>query len=75
VVFFMLTLEPMSATCASHLDRAGRVLFFFSTLAFEQEHVATLPLVLLLLDYWPLKRFPDFPPSPTAAASRFRLPI
>ena len=34
--------------------------------------VATLPFVLLLLDYWPLKRISNFRPSPhNGAAGRF----
>jgi protein O-mannosyl-transferase len=49
-------------------------LIFFALGLLAKPMLVTLPFVMLLLDYWPLKRFPisDFPPSlRSSAASRF----
>jgi protein O-mannosyl-transferase len=65
-LFFMLTLgayvryvekskvqSPKSKVCY------GLTLVFFALGLMSKPMVVTLPLVLLLLDYWPLKRFPQ----------------
>ncbi len=47
-------------------------LLFFVCGLMSKPMLVTWPLVMLLLDYWPLKRISDFPPSPRlGAASRF----
>jgi tetratricopeptide (TPR) repeat protein len=63
-MFFMLTLgayvsyvrHPRSAV------RYGAVLLFFALGLLSKNMLVTLPFVLLLLDYWPLKRVSDFSP-------------
>lgn len=61
-LFFMLTLlayhryvrSPSSGT------RRGAVILLFALGLLSKNMLVTLPFVLLLLDYWPLKRMPDF---------------
>jgi protein O-mannosyl-transferase len=58
-VFFMLTLAAYvryvdKDSLASYLT----VVFLFALGLMSKPMVVTLPLVLLLLDYWPLRRFP-----------------
>jgi Flp pilus assembly protein TadD len=63
-MFFMLTLgayvsyvrHPRSAV------RYSAVLLFFALGLLSKNMLVTLPFVLLLLDYWPLKRVSDFSP-------------
>ena len=60
-LFFMLTLGAY-ARYVRHPWSLGRYLLVALTLALglmSKPMVVTLPLVLLLLDYWPLKRFPQ----------------
>jgi Flp pilus assembly protein TadD len=60
---------------------AGRIsysywlaLLFFALGLMSKPMLVTWPFVMLLLDYWPLKRIYDFPPSPHfGAASRFTI--
>jgi tetratricopeptide (TPR) repeat protein len=61
-LFFMLTIwayanyvrRPFSAI------RYGAMAVFFALGLLSKNMLVTLPFVLLLLDYWPLSRFPDF---------------
>ncbi len=71
--FFMLTLGAYVRNVRKpSWTGQGAVMFFFTLGLLSKSMVATLPLVLLLLDYWPLKRISDFQPSPhSGAASRF----
>jgi tetratricopeptide (TPR) repeat protein len=60
-LFFMLTLGAY-AGYARHRWSLGRYLMVVLMLALalmSKPMVVTLPFVLLLLDYWPLKRFPQ----------------
>ena len=50
---------PSPATHHSSLFH-GLVLLFFALGLMSKPMLVTLPLVLLLLDYWPLRRFPEF---------------
>ena len=50
---------PSPATHHSSLFH-GLVLLFYSLGLMSKPMLVTLPLVLLLLDYWPLRRFPEF---------------
>ena len=71
--FFMLTIGAYVRNVRKP-SWTGRVsvLLFFTLGLLSKSMVATLPFVLLLLDYWPLKRIPNFPPSPhSGAAGRF----
>ena len=58
--FWMLTI----LTYAGYVDQPGKfryflVLLFFALGLMAKPMVVTLPFVLLLLDYWPLRRFKD----------------
>jgi tetratricopeptide (TPR) repeat protein len=71
--FFMLTIGAYvrNARQPSWTSQVA-VMFLFTLGLLSKSMVATLPLVLLLLDYWPLKRISNFPSSPhSGAASRF----
>ncbi len=73
-VFFMLTLWAYARYARSNRASSGRymialVLFALGLLC--KPTLVTLPFVLLLLDYWPLRRFAlQSPPSFTPADSR-----
>src|SRR6266446_4489895 len=73
-VFFMLTLWAYARYARSSQPSSGRymialVLFALGLLC--KPTLVTLPFVLLLLDYWPLRRFAlQSPPSFTPADSR-----
>ncbi len=60
-LFFMLTLGAYVRNVRKP-SRTGQiaVLLFFTLGLLSKSMVATLPFVLLLLDYWPLKRISDF---------------
>ena len=59
--FFLLTLLAYSSYRSSQRGRAGRfyllALFLFALGLMSKPMLVTLPFVLLLLDFWPLKRF------------------
>ncbi|HEY4285280.1 MAG TPA: tetratricopeptide repeat protein [Chthoniobacterales bacterium] len=60
-VFFMLTLMAYAAYAHSERRSIGRylmVVVFFALGLMCKPTLVTLPFVLLLLDYWPLKRWP-----------------
>jgi tetratricopeptide (TPR) repeat protein len=59
--------------------RYGQTLVLFALGLMAKPMLVTLPLVLLLLDYWPLRRFPEASPGategcPEAACQRCPLP-
>lgn len=57
--FWMLTMLAYVDYASSRRKRAyAYLLFFFILGLMSKAMIVTLPLVLLLLDYWPLKRFP-----------------
>lgn len=60
-LFFMLTLSAYEAYVRrrSSGNQYGRVLLFFALGLMCKPTLVTLPLVLLVLDYWPLCRFRD----------------
>ncbi len=60
-LFFMLTIAAYvrNARQPSRIGQAA-VLLFFTLGLLSKSMVVTLPFVLLLLDYWPLKRISDF---------------
>jgi tetratricopeptide (TPR) repeat protein len=67
------TLSPVTRLPAEALAKAGHpsrfywlALFFFTLGLMSKPMLVTLPFVMLLLDYWPLQRFPP---------SAFRLPL
>ena len=61
-LFFMLTLGAYVRNVRKpSWTGQGVVMFFFILGLLSKSMVATLPFVLLLLDYWPLKRISDFP--------------
>jgi tetratricopeptide (TPR) repeat protein len=71
--FFMLTIGAYvrNVRQPSWIGRCA-VLLFFTLGLMSKSMVATLPFVLLLLDYWPLKRISYFRPSPhNGEAGRF----
>jgi protein O-mannosyl-transferase len=66
--FFMLTLWAYvhyvcQTQSARSMVRYGAVVIFFALGLLSKDMLVTLPFVLLLLDYWPFKRFSDFTPE------------
>src|SRR5208283_924598 len=61
-LFFMLTLWAYvrHARKPPSLCRHLMVVFLFALGLMSKPMLVTLPFVLLLLDYWPLERFPNF---------------
>ena len=59
-LFFMLTLVGLCAICApsAFAARYLAVVFWFALGLMSKAMLATLPCVLLLLDYWPLNTLP-----------------
>ncbi len=56
--FWMLTLcLYVYYTEKTTLKRYGLVLFFFAGALMSKSMVVTLPVIMILLDYWPLRRF------------------
>ncbi|HEY3760453.1 MAG TPA: tetratricopeptide repeat protein [Verrucomicrobiae bacterium] len=66
--FFMLTLWAYVryVCCPVSFPRYLTVLFLFALGLMSKPMLVTLPFVLLLLDYWPLKRFSNGGPVPWA---------
>ena len=59
-VFFLLTLGAYTRYCRGRTPTVGRYLWvaiFFALGLMSKPMVVTLPFLLLLLDWWPLKRF------------------
>ena len=71
-VFFMLTLLAYARYVSGErsLPRYLLVAFFFILGLMAKPMLVTLPLVLLLLDYWPFCRFGSHPLGNTANAAR-----
>jgi protein O-mannosyl-transferase len=71
-VFFMLTLLAYAryVSCQRSLPRYLLVAFFFALGLMAKPMLVTLPLVLLLLDYWPLCRFGSQPLGNAATSAR-----
>jgi protein O-mannosyl-transferase len=68
-MFWMLTM--LAHARFAEQPGAGRyllVVLFLMLGLMSKPMLVTLPCVLLLLDYWPLRRFPFSPPEPIAAA-------
>ncbi|MDP2645594.1 MAG: tetratricopeptide repeat protein [Desulfobacterales bacterium] len=77
--FFGLSAISMYAAYARHADGSGRyagALVFFALSLTAKPMLVTLPFILLLLDFWPLKRFPaqHGPDDATAASAGVRKP-
>ncbi len=71
-LFFMLTLLAYVGYVRrpASLSRYLIVLLFFALGLMSKPMLVTLPFVLLLLDYWPLKRISNFPPSAVLSTLR-----
>ena len=70
-VFFMLTLWAYGRYARSERKRLSQyltTLVLFALGLMCKPTLVTLPFVLLLLDYWPLRRFPPVSPSETLVA-------
>ena len=61
-LFFMLTLAAYVryVRCPPSMIRYGSVVLCFALGLLSKNMLVTLPFVLLLLDYWPLNRLPEF---------------
>ena len=70
-LFFVLTLGAyVSYVRRRTIARYGMVMLFFALGLMSKPMLVTLPLVLLLLDYWPLARFAKTLPGGTKGRSR-----
>lgn len=70
-LFFVLTLGAYVRYVRRRtIARYGMVMLFFALGLMSKPMLVTLPLVLLLLDYWPLARFAKTLPSGTNGRSR-----
>ncbi len=75
-LFWMLTLGAYSYYVEKPgLKRYWPVLLFFILGLMSKPMLVTLPFVLLLLDYWPLKRFSPMAWSPIRAALVEKIPL
>ncbi|HEY3762812.1 MAG TPA: tetratricopeptide repeat protein [Verrucomicrobiae bacterium] len=75
--FFMLVL--WAYVHYAHAPRSmvwyGAVIVFFAMGLLSKDMLVTLPFVLLLLDYWPLKRFSDFNPETLLRLTVEKVPL
>jgi hypothetical protein len=70
-VFFMLTLGAyVRYVRAPSIGRYGTVAFLFALGLMSKPMLVTLPFVLLLLDYWPLRRFEKLSSAKSKSKSR-----